>query len=59
MLQDRRRGRFLESDALNGAVVRAAGRVGVSVPVNALFHRLLYEKPRFTYYINPAPFIGS
>jgi 2-dehydropantoate 2-reductase len=41
MLQDRRRGRRLEHDAINGAVVRAAGRVGVAVPVNATLLTLL------------------
>ena len=41
MLQDRRRGRRLEHDAINGAVVRAAGRVGVAVPVNAMLLALL------------------
>jgi 2-dehydropantoate 2-reductase len=41
MLQDRRRGRRLEHDALNGAVVRAAGRVGVAVPVNRALLALL------------------
>lgn len=38
MLQDRERGRRLEYDALNGAVVRAAERTGVDAPV----HRVLY-----------------
>jgi len=41
MLQDYRRGRRLEHDALNGAVVRAAARVGVAVPVNLLLLALL------------------
>jgi len=41
MLQDRRRGRRLEHDAINGAVVRAAGRVGVAAPVNAMLLALL------------------
>src|SRR5438876_4268630 len=41
MLQDYRRGRRLEHDALNGAVVRAAARAGVSVPVNRLLLALL------------------
>jgi 2-dehydropantoate 2-reductase len=41
MLQDRRRGRRLEHDALNGAVVRAAARVGVAVPVNRTLLGLL------------------
>lgn len=38
MLQDRERGRRLEYDALNGAVVRAAERAGIDAPV----HRVLY-----------------
>lgn len=38
MLQDRLRGRRLEYDALNGAVLRVAARHGVPVPV----HRVLY-----------------
>jgi 2-dehydropantoate 2-reductase len=41
MLQDRRRGRRLEHDALNGAVVRAAARVGVPVPTNRTLFALL------------------
>ena len=41
MLQDLRRGRRLEHDALNGAVVRAAAAVGVPVPVNRLLVALL------------------
>jgi 2-dehydropantoate 2-reductase len=41
MLQDLRRGRRLEHDALNGAVVRAAARAGVPVPVNAMLAALL------------------
>ncbi|TMB19852.1 MAG: 2-dehydropantoate 2-reductase [Deltaproteobacteria bacterium] len=41
MLQDYRRGRRLEHDALNGAVVRAAARVGISVPVNRVLLALL------------------
>ena len=41
MLQDYRRGRRLEHDALNGAVVRAAARAGVPVPVNRLVLALL------------------
>lgn len=38
MLQDRLRGRRLEYDALNGAVVRAAQRTGIDAPV----HRVLF-----------------
>jgi 2-dehydropantoate 2-reductase len=41
MLQDLRQGRRLEHDALNGAVVRAAARAGVPVPVNATLAALL------------------
>ena len=41
MLQDYRRGRRLEHDAINGAVVRAAARVGVPVPVNQVLLALL------------------
>lgn len=41
MLQDRERGRRLEYDALNGAVLRAAERHGIAVPVNRVLHGLL------------------
>src|SRR5438094_98560 len=41
MLQDLLRGRRLEHDALNGAVVRAAARAGVAVPVNRVLVALL------------------
>jgi len=41
MLQDRRRGRRLEHDAINGAVVRAAARAGVAVPANRTLLALL------------------
>jgi len=41
MLQDLRRGRRLEHDALNGAVVRGAARTGVPVPVNRALLALL------------------
>jgi 2-dehydropantoate 2-reductase len=41
MLQDVRRGRRLEHDALNGAVVRAGARTGVPVPVNRVLLGLL------------------
>lgn len=39
MLQDRDRGRRLEYDALNGAVLRAAARAGIEAPT----HRVLYD----------------
>jgi 2-dehydropantoate 2-reductase len=41
MLQDLRRGRRLEHDALNGAVVRAAARAGVAAPLNRMLVGLL------------------
>ncbi len=41
MLQDRRRGRRLEYDAINGAVVRAAAPAGIAVPLNRTFVALL------------------
>src|SRR5207245_9244304 len=41
MLQDLLRGRRLEHDALNGAVVRAAARAGAAVPVNRVLATLL------------------
>ena len=41
MLQDLVRGRRLEHDALNGAVVRAAARTSVAVPVNRTLLALL------------------
>jgi 2-dehydropantoate 2-reductase len=41
MLQDCLRGRRLEHDALNGAVVRAAARTGIPVPVNRTLLGLL------------------
>jgi 2-dehydropantoate 2-reductase len=41
MLQDLRRGRRLEHDAINGAVLRAGGSAGVPVPVNRLLLALL------------------
>ena len=41
MLQDRRRGRRLEHDAINGAVVRGGRRAGVATPVNVMLLALL------------------
>jgi 2-dehydropantoate 2-reductase len=41
MLRDRDRGSRLEHEALNGAVIRAAERVGVEVPVNRALYGLL------------------
>jgi 2-dehydropantoate 2-reductase len=41
MLQDRERGRRMEHDALNGAVLRAATRAGVDAPVHRVLFALL------------------
>jgi 2-dehydropantoate 2-reductase len=41
MLQDVERGRRLEHEALNGAVVRLGAAVGVATPVNRVLHGLL------------------
>jgi 2-dehydropantoate 2-reductase len=41
MLQDYRRNRRLEHDAITGAVVRAADRTGVAVPINRTLLALL------------------
>jgi len=41
MLQDLRRNRRLEHDAINGAVVRAANRTGTPAPVNTMLLALL------------------
>jgi 2-dehydropantoate 2-reductase len=41
MLQDRERGRRMEHDALNGAVLRAAARGGVEAPVHGVLFALL------------------
>ena len=48
MLQDVRRGKRTEIDALNGAIVRMAQPVGVPVPVNALITRLVHTKESFS-----------
>jgi len=41
MLQDRERGGRLEHEALNGAVLRAAERSAVALPVNRVLYGLL------------------
>jgi 2-dehydropantoate 2-reductase len=41
MLQDCERGRRLEYDAINGAVIRAAERAGVAAPINRVLWTLL------------------
>lgn len=47
MLQDLRRGKPTEIEALNGALVRLGNANGVSTPANALVTRLVHEKERF------------
>jgi 2-dehydropantoate 2-reductase len=46
MLQDRERGRRLEYDAINGAILRAADRVGAEAPLNRLLCTLLRRLDR-------------
>jgi 2-dehydropantoate 2-reductase len=41
MLQDLERGKRLEHDALNGAVVRAAARASITAPIHRTLHALL------------------
>ena len=47
MLQDIRRGKPTEIDALNGALVRLARQAGLSAPANELITRLVHAKERF------------
>lgn len=47
MLQDLRRGKPTEIEALNGAIVRLAQPVGLPVPTNALITRLVHAKEQF------------
>ena len=47
MLQDLRRGKITEIEALNGALVRLAGQARVQVPTNALVTRLVHVKERW------------
>ncbi len=46
MLQDRERGRRLEHDAINGAVLRAAERAETKAPLNRLLWTLLRRLDR-------------
>ncbi len=54
MLQNLRRGRPTEIDAMNGALVRLAEQAGVAAPANALITRLVHAKERFLG-VAPAP----
>ncbi len=47
MLQDLRRGRSTEIDAMNGAIVRLGARAGIPAPMNALVTRLVHARERF------------
>ena len=47
MLQDLRRGKRTEVDALNGAIVQLAQQAGVPVPINDLITRLIHTKEQF------------
>lgn len=53
-LQSIRRGRTTEIDALNGAVVDAAARVRVAVPVNTAMVALVHEVERTGGFLSPA-----
>jgi 2-dehydropantoate 2-reductase len=48
MLQDLRRGKATEIEALNGALVCLAKQAGMQAPINALVTRLVHTKERFT-----------
>ena len=48
MLQDVRRGKPTEIEAMNGAIVRLARTAGFSVPVNELVTRLVHTKEKFS-----------
>lgn len=50
MLQDLKRGRATEIDAINGAIVRMAKQSGINAPVNALVTHLVHTKEQF---LNP------
>ena len=47
MLQDVRRGKPTEIDAMNGALVRLATQAGLAAPINALVTRLVHAKEQF------------
>lgn len=47
MLQDIRRSRPTEIDALNGAIARLARDAGIAAPMNALVTRLVHTKAQF------------
>ena len=47
MLQDVRRGKPTEIEALNGAIARLGRQAGVPTPANALLTRLIHQKERF------------
>lgn len=47
MLQDIRRGRKTEVDALNGAVVKLGQKYGLEMPVNKLITQMIKAKERF------------
>ena len=47
MLQDLRRGKPTEIEALNGAVVRLGQQKGIPTPMNALVSRLVHAKEQF------------
>lgn len=57
-LQSIRRGQPTEIDYLNGAVVDAARRVGMSAPVNAALVSLVHEVERTGEFVSPADVVA-
>ncbi len=53
MLQDLRRGRPTEIEALNGALVQLARQAGLEAPINALVTRLVHCKEQFVLSYSP------
>lgn len=53
MLQDLRRGKPTEIEALNGAIVRLADAAGIPAPMNAMVTRLVHAKEQFAGAVTP------
>jgi len=58
-LQSIRRGQPTEIDALNGAVVRAAERIGQTAPMNAVLTRLVHEVEAGHAFFSPDEVVAS
>lgn len=57
-LQSIRRGRLTEIDELNGAIVRAGARLGVTTPINALLVDLVHEVEQTGEFLAPAEVVA-